>query len=490
MSLMDIPALELSNKIKSKEVKVVEAVRECLDSINADKDRYNCFISVDEESAIEQANYLQEQLDNGSATGDLFGVPIAVKDNICVKGMRATCGSKMLKDFYPCYSATAVTKLKNAGIIVVGKTNMDEFAMGSTSENSYFGPVRNPWNLDCVAGGSSGGSGAAVAAREVPLALGSDTGGSVRQPAAFCGVVGIKPTYGAVSRYGLISYASSFDQIGTMAKTVADAGTLLAVISGYDEKDSTSRDASIVCKDIFVEELRGVKIGVPVDLLSYCRDKEIIDNFYDKVNDLRSRGAMVEEFSLGMTEYCLPAYYIIASAEASSNLERYDGVKYGYREASYENLHDMYKKTRTEGFGREVKRRIMLGTFVLSEGYYDAYYMKALKAKAMIKDNFNRAFEKYQAILTPVTPSVAYPLNSYEDRPVDMYQEDIFTVWANLAGIPSMSVPSGLNKEGMPMGIQIMSAPFREQDMLKVGYAIEKATPILTPFVRGGAGNE
>ena len=377
MSLLELTAVELGNKIKNKEVSSVEATKEALASIKAKEERLNCFVTVDEEGAIKRAEKIQARIDKGELTGSLAGVPVGIKDNMNIAGMLTTCSSKILYNFKPTFNSTAVEKLMNAGAVVVGKTNMDEFAMGSTSETSYFGPTKNPWDLERVPGGSSGGSAAAVAANEVPFALGSDTGGSIRQPASFCGVTGIKPTYGRVSRYGLIAYGSSLDQIGPLAKDVRDCATVLEIISGKDDKDSTSvAEAGADFTSALVDDVKGLKIGIPKTYFSEGLDASVKENVLKAAKTLEEKGAIVEEFDLGLVDYAIPAYYIIASAEASSNLERFDGVKYGYRTDSFLDLHNMYKKTRSEGFGAEVKRRIMLGSFVLSSGYFDAYYMK------------------------------------------------------------------------------------------------------------------
>ena len=395
MRLMSLTAVELGKKIKAKEVTVTEAVTAALDAIEAKEKKVNSFVTVDREGALKRAEEVQKMIDDGTLTGPLAGVPVAIKDNMCTKDLLTTCSSKILYNFKPTYTAEAVENLEKAGAVIIGKTNMDEFAMGSTTETSAYGTTKNPWNEAHVPGGSSGGSCAAVAAEECSYALGSDTGGSIRQPSSFCGVTGIKPTYGTVSRYGLVAYASSLDQIGPVGKDVADCAALLEVIAGHDPKDSTSLDRKDLdfSKSIEEKKLLGMKFGVPKEFLAKGLDPEVKDAFMETLKVLTSQGAIVEFFSVETMEYMIPAYYIIASAEASSNLERFDGVKYGYRAAEYEGLHDMYKKTRTEGFGEEVKRRIMLGSFVLSSGYYDAYYLKALRTKALIKQEFDRAFD-------------------------------------------------------------------------------------------------
>ena len=409
MNLMSLTAVELGKKIKSGEVKVVDAVNDAFAHIEKQDKTINSFVTVtNKEEALKKAEEVQKLIDEGKLTGPLAGVPVAIKDNMCTKGMLTTCSSKILGNFVPTYTATAVENLEKAGAVIIGKTNMDEFAMGSTTETSAFGATKNPWNTEHVPGGSSGGSCTAVASEECSYALGSDTGGSIRQPSSFCGVTGIKPTYGTVSRYGLIAYGSSLDQIGPVAKDVTDVATILETIASHDEKDSTSvkRD-DYNFTEALVDDVKGLKIGIPKDYFGDGLDKEVKDSILNAVEVLKSKGAIVEEFDLSLVEYAIPAYYVIASAEASSNLERFDGVKYGYRTQEYEGLHNMYKKTRSEGFGEEVKRRIMLGSFVLSSGYYDAYYLKALRTKALIKKAFDEAFAKYDVIIAPAAPTTA-----------------------------------------------------------------------------------
>ena len=399
MSLMNLTAVELGKKIKNKEVTVVEATKAALDAIDAKEDKVNSFVTVDREGALKRAEEVQKLIDDGKLDGPLAGVPVAIKDNMCTEGLLTTCSSKILGNFVPTFTSEAVLNLEKAGAVILGKTNMDEFAMGSTTETSAYGETKNPWNLEHVPGGSSGGSCAAVAAEECFYALGSDPGGSIRQPSSFCGVTGIKPTYGTVSRYGLIAYGSSLDQIGPIAKDVTDCATILEAISSYDKKDSTSvarEDTDFT--SALVDDVKGMKIGIPKDYFGEGLDSEVKDAIFKAAEVLKQKGAIVEEFDLSLVEYAIPAYYVIASAEASSNLSRFDGVKYGYRTEEYEGLHNMYKKSRSEGFGPEVKRRIMLGSFVLSSGYYDAYYLKALRTKALIKKAFDRAFEKYDFI--------------------------------------------------------------------------------------------
>lgn len=476
MDLMSLTAVELGQKIKNKEVTVKEAVEESLRRIESIEKDVNSFVTVDKEGALKQAEEIQKKIDAGELNGPLAGVPVAIKDNMCTKGLLTTCSSKILGNFVPTYTATAVEKLMEAGAVIIGKTNMDEFAMGSTSETSYFGATKNPWDLDRVPGGSSGGSAAAVASEEVPFALGSDTGGSIRQPASFCGVTGIKPTYGRVSRYGLIAYGSSLDQIGPIAKDVRDCATILEIICQHDDKDSTSyKDAASDFTSALVDDVKGMKIGIPSDYLAEGIDTEVKDAVLAAAKVLEEKGAIVEEFSLGMVDYAIPAYYIIASAEASSNLERFDGVKYGYRTADYTDLHNMYKKTRSEGFGAEVKRRIMLGSFVLSSGYYDAYYVKALKTKALIKKAFDDAFAKYDVILGPVAPTTALKCGESLSDPIKMYLGDIYTVSVNLAGLPGISLPCGYDKNGLPIGLQLLGQTFDEKSILRAAYAYEQS---------------
>ena len=473
---MSLTAVTLGKKIKAGEVSVAEAAKACMDSIERYDSEYNCFVTVaDREGVMKQAEEIQKKIDNGELTGPLAGVPVAIKDNMCLNGMLTTCSSKILSNFVPTYTSEAVEKLIEAGMVIVGKTNMDEFAMGSTTETSYYGETKNPWDKNKVPGGSSGGSAAAVAAEEVVCALGSDTGGSIRQPASFCGVTGIKPTYGRVSRYGLIAYGSSLDQIGPLAKDVTDCAALLEIISQYDKKDSTSvnRDDNDFTGAL-VDDVKGLKIGLPRDYFSEGLDPDIKDAVYAAAKKLEEKGAIVEEFDLGMVEYTIPTYYIIAAAEASSNLERFDGVKYGYRTDSYTDLHNMYKKSRSEGFGPEVKRRIMLGSFVLSSGYYDAYYVKALKAKALIKQAYDKAFEKYDIILGPVAPTTALKMGESLSDPIKMYLGDVYTVPVNLAGLPGISLPCGYDRDGMPIGLQMVSDAFNEKTIIRAAYAYEQ----------------
>ena len=428
------------------------------------------------EEVLEKAEHIQKLIDEGQLTGPLAGVPVAIKDNMCTRDKLTTCSSKILGNFYPTYSAEAVINLEKAGAVIIGKTNMDEFAMGSTTETSFYGPTKNPWNKEHVPGGSSGGSCAAVAAEECSYALGSDTGGSIRQPSSFCGVTGIKPTYGTVSRYGLIAYGSSLDQIGPVAKDVTDCATILETIASYDSKDSTSvkRD-DYNFTEALVEDVKGLKIGIPKDYFGEGLEPEVKEAILKAVDVLKEKGAIVEEFDLSLVEYAIPAYYVIASAEASSNLSRFDGVKYGYRTEEYNGLHNMYKKTRSEGFGEEVKRRIMLGSFVLSSGYYDAYYLKALRTKALIKKAFDEAFAKYDVIIGPAAPTTAPKLGDSLSDPIKMYLGDIYTISVNLAGLPGISVPCGQDSNGLPIGMQIIGDCFKEKNIIRAAYTFEQA---------------
>lgn len=483
MNLLSLTAVELGKKIKAHEVSVEEATRAALDAIAAKEDAVHSFVTVDEEGAMKRATEVQKLIDDGTLTGPLAGVPVAIKDNMCTKGMLTTCSSKILYNFIPTYTAEAVLNLEKAGAVILGKTNMDEFAMGSTTETSAFGETKNPWNTEHVPGGSSGGSCAAVAAEECFYALGSDTGGSIRQPSAFCGVTGIKPTYGTVSRYGLIAYGSSLDQIGPVAKDVTDCATILETIASYDKKDSTSykRD-SYDFTSALVDDVKGMKIGIPKGYFGEGLDKEVSDAVMAAAKELEKKGAILEEFDLGLIDYAIPAYYVIADAEASSNLARFDGVKYGYRAEDYNGLHNMYKKTRSEGFGAEVKRRIMLGSFVLSSGYYDAYYLKALRTKALIKQEFDKAFSKYDMILGPAAPTTAPKIGSSLSDPIKMYLGDIYTISVNLAGLPGISVPCGVDSKGLPIGVQLIGDCFQEKKILRAAYAFEQTRSYQSPF--------
>ncbi len=479
MDILAYSAVELSVAIKQGTVTAVEAMAAVLSRIDERERDINAYVTMDREQALKAAAAVQEKIEKGELNGVLAGVPVAVKDNLCTEGMRTTCSSKILENFVPTFSAEAVVNLEKAGAVVIGKTNMDEFAMGSTTETSAYGVTRNPWNTDHVPGGSSGGSAAAVAAGECYFALGSDTGGSIRQPASFCGVVGLKPTYGTVSRYGLVAYGSSLDQIGPLTKNVADCAAVLEVIASHDVKDATSINRKEENKDTdftaaLVDDVKGMKIGIPRDYFGEGLDGEVKDAVLAAAKQLAAKGAVVEEFDLSLVAYAIPAYYTIAAAEASSNLERFDGIKYGYRAASFEGLHDMYKKTRSEGFGAEVKRRIMLGSFVLSSGYYDAYYLKALKVKAMIKNAFDDAFAKYDLILGPVAPTTAPKLGESLSDPLKMYLGDIYTISVNLAGLPAISLPCGTDSIGLPIGLQLIADSFQEKKLIQAAYTYEK----------------
>lgn len=476
MDLLDLTAVALAKEIRAGSVTAVEAMQAVLARIDSREEELNCYVTVDKEAALAAAKKAQEQIEAGVLTGPLAGVPVAIKDNMCTKGILTTCSSKILGNFVPQFSSEAVIKLQEAGAVMIGKTNMDEFAMGSTTETSAFGVTKNPVNTEHVPGGSSGGSAAAVAAKECFFALGSDTGGSIRQPASYCGVVGMKPTYGTVSRYGLIAYGSSLDQIGPLCKDVTDCAAVMEVIAAHDPKDSTSvQRTDTDFTSALEDDVKGMKIGVPRDYFGEGLDPEVRKAVLDAAEVLKAKGAIVEEFDLSLVEYAIPAYYTIAAAEASSNLERFDGVKYGFRAEGYEGLHDMYKKTRSLGFGAEVKRRIMLGSFVLSSGYYDAYYLKALRVKALIKKAFDEAFAKYDVILGPVAPTTAPKLGASLADPIKMYLSDIYTISVNLAGLPAMSVPCGRDAKGLPIGVHLIGDCYSEKKLIRTAYAYEQA---------------
>lgn len=477
MDITALSALELGRKIKNKEITAVEAAKAQIEKIKANEDSYHCYITVLEQEAIKRAEEIQKRIDAGEfKDSPLAGVPVAVKDNICTKGTKTTCGSKILNNFIPPYNATVIEKLEKAGAVIIGKTNMDEFAMGSTTETSYFGVTNNPRNTEHVPGGSSGGSAAAVAADEAFYALGSDTGGSIRQPSAFCGVTGIKPTYGTVSRYGLVAYASSLDQIGPIARNVSDCAAVLDVISGHDAKDSTSvATEAYEYTSALVDDVKGMRIGIPKGYLGAGLDEEIKKSILAAAEVFEKKGAIVKEFELDAVDFAIPAYYVIASAEASSNLSRYDGMKYGYRTENYEGLQEVYKKTRSEGFGNEVKRRMMIGAFVLSSGYYDAYYNKALKVKAIIKEGFDKAFEEFDVILGPTAPSTAPKLGESLADPLKMYLGDIYTVSVNLTGLPAISLPCGTDSKGLPIGMQLIGKHFGEKEIIRAAYSFEQS---------------
>ncbi|MDE6698316.1 MAG: Asp-tRNA(Asn)/Glu-tRNA(Gln) amidotransferase subunit GatA [Lachnospiraceae bacterium] len=475
MSILDYTATTLAAKIKAGEISAIEATKAVLEQIEKTEELYNCYVTIDKDGALKQAEEIQSKIESGELVSPLAGVPVAIKDNICTEGMLTTCSSKILGNFVPTFSAEVVENLKKAGAVIIGKTNMDEFAMGSTTETSAYGVTRNPKNPEHVPGGSSGGSAAAVAANECFYALGSDTGGSIRQPAGYCGVVGMKPTYSTVSRYGLIAYGSSLDQIGPLCKDVTDCATILDIISSHDTKDSTSVGNKTDYTKALVNDVKGMKIGIPRDYFGEGLDSEVKEAVLNAAKVLESRGAILEEFDLGLVEYAIPAYYTIAAAEASSNLERFDGIKYGYRTEEFSDLHNMYKKTRSEGFGAEVKRRIMLGSFVLSSGYYDAYYLKALKVKALIKKAFDDAFSKYDVILGPVAPTTAPKLGESLSDPIKMYLGDIYTISINLAGLPAISLPCGIASNGLPIGLQLIGDCYKENNIIQTAYTYEQA---------------
>lgn len=479
MQLTDLTALELGAAIKSRACGVEEAVRASLARIAALDGRIGAFITVCEQEALQEARRVQRGIDDGSLTHPLAGVPMALKDNLSTRGVRTTCGSRMLEGYVPTFDATVVERLRALGAVCVGKTNMDEFAMGSSTETSYFHPTRNPFDPARVPGGSSGGSAAAVAAREVPYALGSDTGGSIRQPASFCGVTGLKPTYGAVSRYGLIAYASSLDQIGPLCRDALDAAAVHAAIAGADARDATSVQAPTL-PPLGAPDLAGLCVGIPEEYLGEGLDPDVRARVLDCAQTLRELGAQVERCSMPALRAAIPAYYVLASAEASSNLSRYDGIKYGYRAAprpdGEEDLTGLYARTRSEGFGREVKRRVLLGTFALCSGYYDAYYAKAQRARALIRASFDEALARFDALLGPTAPTTAFPLGERLDDPLQMYLGDIYTVSVNLAGLPGLSIPCGADAQGLPVGAQLIAAPFGEGTLLRIAAAYQAAT--------------
>ena len=485
MKLTELTALELGAAIKKGEVSIKEAVQAALDAVAVRDKELNAFITVTGEQALDQAEKLQAGVKD--AASPLYGVPMAIKDNICTRGVKTSCASKILGDFAPPYDATVTTKLADAGAVSLGKLNMDEFAMGSTSETSFYGSVKNPWDLERVPGGSSGGAAAAVAAGMGWYAVGSDTGGSIRQPASYCGVTGMKPTYGTVSRYGLIAYASSLDQIGPLCRDAADCAAILDVLQGRDPKDGTSLDGQYgSLLSGLTGDVRGLKIGLPVDCYGDGLDGEIKTAVLAVADVLRARGAEIVELSFPVMEYVVPTYYIIAAAEASSNLSRFDGVKYGWRAEEYEGLHDLYCKTRTQGFGSEVKRRILLGAFVLSSGYYDAYYRKALQVKAVIKDAFDTAFQQCDMLLTPVAPTTAPRLGESLSDPLQMYLSDVYTVSVNLAGLPGLSMPCGFDSKGMPIGAQLIGPHFGEGRLLNAAHGFQRDTDFHKRAPKGG----
>ena len=482
MELEKLTALQLGEKIKQRQVSVLDGVKTVFEQIEKQDSEVHAYLDTYKEEAYKRAEEVQKGIEDGTYTSPLAGVPIAIKDNICINGKKTTCASKILENFVPQYNAEVIDRLEKAGLVIIGKTNMDEFAMGSTTETSYYGPTRNPHNTAHVPGGSSGGSCAAVAASECYYALGSDTGGSIRQPSSFCGVVGLKPTYGTVSRYGLIAYGSSLDQIGPVAKDVSDCAAILETIASHDPKDSTSMDRDDCdFTEALVDDVKGLRIGIPRDYMGEGLDPEVNDAVMKAAKVLEEKGAIVEAFDLRLVKYAIPAYYTIADAEASSNLERFDGVKYGYRTKDYDGLHNMYKKTRSEGFGPEVKRRIMLGSFVLSSGYYDAYYLKALRTKALIKKEFDRAFRNYDIILGPAAPTTAPELGKSLSDPIKMYLGDIYTISVNLAGLPGITIPVGKDSKGLPVGMQLIGNCFEENKIIQTAYTFEQTKAYEAP---------
>ncbi|MBR1883668.1 MAG: Asp-tRNA(Asn)/Glu-tRNA(Gln) amidotransferase subunit GatA [Clostridia bacterium] len=477
MELYELSLHEVAKKIKDKEVSIKEVLDSVYSRIDYAEEKVGAYLSLCKERAYRKGELLQERLDRGEDIGILGGVPIAIKDNICIKDMKATCSSKMLENFVSPYDATVITMLEKAGAIIIGKTNMDEFAMGSSTATSYFKKTKNPWDLERVPGGSSGGSAAVVSSDMAFASLGSDTGGSIRQPASFCSVVGMKPTYGLVSRFGLIAFASSLDQIGPFTKDVEDMAIMLNAIVGHDKMDTTSVDLEKKDYTKYLDKnISGMKIGVPRDIINGLKNEEVKKAYFNAIDVYKSLGAEIIDVSLEYMKYSLSTYYIIATAEASSNLGRYDGIKYGYRTEKYDDLLDIYKNSRTEGFGEEVKRRIMLGTYVLSSGYYDAYYKKAQKVRTLIINDFRKAFESVDVIVMPTAPNTAFKFGEKTANPVDMYLEDILTVPVNIAGLPGASIPAGFDQNNMPIGLQIISNAFEEEKIVKAAYAFEKST--------------
>ncbi|MFP4697919.1 MAG: Asp-tRNA(Asn)/Glu-tRNA(Gln) amidotransferase subunit GatA [Eubacteriales bacterium] len=478
MSLTLKSAYELSELLSKKEISSEEITKAYLDRIKKVDDKVNAYITISEEALI-QARKIDEKRNKKEPLSPLAGIPMAIKDNICTKNIKSTCASKMLNKFVPPYDATVVNKIKENDLVILGKLNMDEFAMGSSTENSYYKATKNPWDVERVPGGSSGGSAAAVAAREAVFTLGSDTGGSIRQPASYCGVVGMKPTYGAISRYGLVAFASSLDQIGPITKDIKDMALALKAIVGYDSMDSSS--AKVEYPDYtkaLGKEVKDIKIALPKEYFSEGVQDEVKEKVLNVAKEFEKLGATVEEVEMNMTSYALPAYYLISSAEASSNLARYDGVKYGYRAKEFDNLLDLYKQSRDEGFGTEVKRRIMLGTYALSSGYYDAYYKKAQQVRTLIKNEFDNIFDKFDIILTPTGPTTAFKIGEKTDNPIEMYMNDICTVPVNIAGLPALSMNCGFDKKGLPIGVQFVGKAFDESTILKIAYAYEQTQDI------------
>ena len=477
MELYSLSLAEIAKKIKNKEVTIKEVLDSVFSRIDYAEPKIDAYITLTKDYAYKRGEELQAKLANGEDIGVLGGVPIAIKDNICMKDTKTTCASRMLENFVSPYSATVIKKLEDSGAIIIGKTNMDEFAMGSSTESSYFKKTKNPWNTECVPGGSSGGSAAVVSSDMAYAALGSDTGGSIRQPASYCSVVGLKPTYGLISRFGLVAFASSLDQIGPFAKTVEDAAIMLNVIAGHDDMDTTS--ANLEEKDYtksLINDVSNITVGIDDEFISEGLNSEVKDVYENAVSKLQSLGAKIEHIKLDYAKYSLATYYIIATAEASSNLGRYDGIRYGHRAENFDDLVDLYKKSRTEGFGTEVKRRILLGTYVLSSGYYDAYYKRAQQVRTLIINDFKKAFEKCDVILIPTAPKPAFKFGEKTSNPLEMYLEDIYTVPVNIAGLPGISIPGGFSKSSLPIGIQFISKAFNEEKLLQVAYTFEKNT--------------
>lgn len=477
MELYSKTLSEIAKDIKDKKVTIKEVLDNVYKRIEDVEPKVGAYITLTKNEAYKRVDELQEKLDKGEDIGLLGGVPIAIKDNICTKNVKTTCASKMLENFEPIYNATVIEKLEDAGAIMIGKTNMDEFAMGSSTETSYFKKTANPWDVERVPGGSSGGSAACVSADMAYAALGSDTGGSIRQPASYCSVVGLKPTYGLISRYGLIAFASSLDQIGPFGKTVEDTAIMLNVIAGHDEKDTTSAD--LEKKDYtksLVNDVKGMKIGVPGSFVNDGINNDVKEAYDNSVNTLKELGAEIVDVKLEYAKYSLATYYIIATAEASSNLGRYDGIRYGHRAKEFSDLIDLYTKSRTEGFGDEVKRRIMLGTYVLSSGYYDAYYKRAQQVRTLIVEDFKKTFESCDAIMIPTAPNTSFKMGEHSTNPLEMYLEDIFTVPVNIAGLPAISIPGGFASNGMPIGLQFITKAFDEEKLLQIAYTYEQNT--------------
>ena len=477
MNICKLTVHELRQMLEERKITSEELTKQYFDRIKNVDDKINSYITICEEEAINKAKEIDQKYRKGEKLGPLAGIPIAIKDNICTKYIKTTCASKMLENFVPPYDATVIEKLKKEDAIIIGKTNMDEFAMGGSTERSFFKATKNPWNLNKVPGGSSGGSAACVSSDLAPIALGSDTGGSVRQPASFCGIVGLKPTYGRISRYGLVAFASSLDQVGILSKDVTDSAIMLNVLSGKDEHDTTSANVSVpdYTKDM-VNDVKGLKIGLPKEYIGEGVSEDVRKAILEAAEKFRSLGAIVEECSIPFAEHMLPTYYIISCAEASSNLGRFDGIRYGYRTSNYTSLKELYKNTRSEGFGQEVKRRILLGTYVLSSGYYDAYYKKAQKARTLLINKFKELFNTYDVVLTPVAPDTAFEIGSKTNDPVKMYLVDICTVPINVAGVPAISLPCGFDSNNMPIGMQLIGKHFDEETLLKVAYTYEQNT--------------